>query len=59
MSRIEDALLAAARQTTTKVGVVDGDRCLTFDEGRRGAVGLAYLVGLSPAIERWLGRRLQ
>jgi acyl-CoA ligase (AMP-forming) (exosortase A-associated) len=41
MSRIEDALIATAVRVPTKVGVVDGDRHLTFSELYRAASGLA------------------
>ncbi|HEY2732127.1 MAG TPA: AMP-binding protein [Polyangia bacterium] len=41
MSRIEDALFATVVARGEKVGVVDGDRTLTFAELRRAAVGLA------------------
>jgi acyl-CoA ligase (AMP-forming) (exosortase A-associated) len=41
MSRIEDALRVTAHRVPTKIGVVDGDRHLTFAELERAAGGLA------------------
>jgi acyl-CoA ligase (AMP-forming) (exosortase A-associated) len=40
MSRIEDALFASAARVPSKVGVVDGDRSLTFSELRHASLAL-------------------